>query len=188
MLVNEARPADLWTPLHSAAANGHTAACKALIAWGASLNAQTVAGETPLTLSAARDHVGTFALLLASSPLACVCGSTSDAVCASCERIKLLDSVAAPAVRSSHSFLLMKQQFTGKCDLVNAPDARVRLMLASMFILRSEHASCPVFSSYTRLCMLPLWPVMNASLPHWWLQEPIRPLRCASAFGMRVHE
>lgn len=53
-----------WTPLHYAAAYGQTAACKFLIANGASLHATGVRGISPLHLAAHFGHVEVFKILV----------------------------------------------------------------------------------------------------------------------------
>jgi ankyrin repeat protein len=62
--VNEANPGNGWTPLHAAAANGHTRMVETLIEQGADINAQDLAGSTPLHLAAARGHTDTISILL----------------------------------------------------------------------------------------------------------------------------
>jgi len=53
------------TPLHAAAANGHTEVVELLIAAKANVNARDTGGATPLVSAAAANHPDTVAVLLA---------------------------------------------------------------------------------------------------------------------------
>lgn len=64
--VNEVNPANGWTPLHAAAANGHPKMCETLIEHGANVNAQDAQGMTPLHLAMARGHSKTVGVLMAA--------------------------------------------------------------------------------------------------------------------------
>lgn len=132
--VNMGCEPDLWTPLHAAAAAGHTAACRSLVGWGASVDAVTAAGETPLHLCAARGHVAAFAFLLAhSTPRSCSCcipragnGVTDGAGCPACDWARKIAEVAAPPLLASASFGLMAGRVAGaRPTALHALDAQV---------------------------------------------------------------
>lgn len=54
------------TPLHEAAANGHTAVVEALIAAGAAVNATNSCDRTPLHEAAAKGHIEVVSALIAA--------------------------------------------------------------------------------------------------------------------------
>ena len=58
---------DGWSPLHKAAANGHTEIVKLLLAKGAFRNSEYQDGTTPLKLAIKNKHTEIIALLSASN-------------------------------------------------------------------------------------------------------------------------
>jgi ankyrin repeat protein len=63
-VVDEINGVSGWTPLHTAAANGHKMMCAVLLEYGADPNMQDRNGSTPLHAAMARKHTDTVGVLL----------------------------------------------------------------------------------------------------------------------------
>jgi hypothetical protein len=155
--VNEGRQLDQWTALHLAAASGNVAMCRSLVGWGASTNARSSAGETPLFLSAAKGHVAAFAFLVAhGSPEPCSCCApdlVAERACASCRHAKHLVDSAAPDMRRSTSFRSFAERVAGvrsgnTRSTIDVPDAQVSWFASS---ISTVCTAAPVIPSVPRL-------------------------------------
>ena len=189
--VNASRRDDSssWTPLHVAAAAGHTSACRALIGWGASPDVINAAGETPLQLCASRGHVAVFAFLLAhGGPSACACCipkpptvKSEGHVCEGCEKARKIVEVASAQIQGSASFRMLAARAATPLasDASDALPVRGRANLLRIGA-SPLHLLVPLcFYRAARRCLRVPSAVTRALLPLSWLHVLATTPRCA---------